>query len=51
MESAAIHIGIYGDRLDAHLATGTNDANRYFTAVCDQDSFEHEKALPSGRPE
>ncbi len=47
MESTTVHIGIHRDRLDAHLATGTNDANRDLTAVGDQNSFEHKKALPS----
>ena len=46
VESTTVNVGINRDRLDAHLATGTNDANRNLTTVGDQNSFEHKSALP-----
>jgi hypothetical protein len=41
MESTPIHVGIDRDRLDAHLATGADDANRDLATVRDQNPFEH----------
>ena len=46
VQRLAIHVGEDNDRLDAHLAAGANDAHRNFTAIGDQDSFEH--AWPQG---
>jgi hypothetical protein len=48
VQGTTVHVGVDSDRLDAHLATGPDDAYRDFAAVCDQYSFEHENALPSG---
>ena len=42
VQRLAVHVGEDGDRLDAHLAAGANDAHRNFAAIGDQDSFEHD---------
>ena len=44
----AIHIGIYRDRLDPHFAAGANDAHGDFSAIGDQDTFEHKKSRGLG---
>ncbi len=44
VQGLAVHVGEDGDRLDAHLAAGANDAHRNFAAIGDQDSFEHNRA-------
>ena len=41
VESTTVYVGVDRDRLDAHLATGTNDANRNLAAIGDEDSLEH----------
>ena len=38
----AVHVGENGDGLNAHFAAGANDAHCNFTAIGDQDSFEHD---------
>ena len=45
VQRLAVHVGEDGDRLDAHLAAGANDADGDFAAVGDQNSFEHESAF------
>ena len=40
-----IGLGIDGDGFDIELAAGADDAKGYFTAVGDQDAFEHNDKL------
>ena len=42
MEGISIGIGVHRHRLDAHLTSGTNDADGNFAAVGDQDLLQHE---------
>src|SRR5208282_2574859 len=49
VESPPVHVGVDRDRLDAHLATGTDDAYRDLAAIGDEDSFEHVSEQPSYR--
>ena len=48
VQRLAVDIGEDGDRLDAHLAAGANDADGNLTAIGDQHSLEHNDA--SGAP-
>src|SRR6187402_503776 len=41
---------MYGDGGDPELATGANDADGNFTAIGDQDFFEHAVALDENQP-
>src|SRR5271157_4926558 len=45
MQRFAVHVGEHGDRLDAHLAAGADDADRDFAAVGYENSLEHESAF------
>src|SRR5271165_1655463 len=45
MQGLAVHVGEDGDRLDAHLATGTNDADGDLAAVGYENALEHENAV------
>ena len=45
VQGAAVHVGEHGDRFDAHLAAGADDADGDFTAVGDKNSFEHKSAF------
>ena len=41
VQRLAVGLGVDGDRLDAELAAGANDAQRDLAAICDQDFLEH----------
>jgi hypothetical protein len=41
MHRVGVGGGMHGDRLDAHLAAGADDAQRDLAAVGDQDLLEH----------
>src|SRR6056297_194678 len=41
MHRVGVRSGMHRDRRNAHLSAGTDDAQRDFTAVCDQDLVEH----------
>ena len=44
VQRLAIDVGEDGDRLDAHLAAGANDAHGNLAAIGNQHSFEHNDA-------
>lgn len=44
MHRIGVRRRVNGDRLDAHLAAGTMDAQRDFATVCNEDLLEHEAA-------
>ena len=46
VQGVAIGVGIDGDRLDAHLARGLDDAAGDLAAVGDQDFLEHRPVGP-----
>ena len=41
VQRVAVGLGVDGDRGDAELLEGADDANRYFAAVRDEDLLEH----------
>src|SRR5262245_51691357 len=45
VKRAAIRFGIYGHSRDSHLPARSNDANRNFTPIGDEDFFEHDSPL------
>ncbi len=52
VQRLAIRLGIHGDRLDIELTARTNDAQRDFAAIGNQDLFEHvvgQEAVAFGR--
>jgi hypothetical protein len=46
VQGVLVGLGINGDRLDAHLAGGLDDAAGDFAAVCDQNLGEHIPVSP-----
>ena len=44
VQGVLVGVRIDGDRLDAELLTGTDDANGDFAAIGDEDSLEHDVA-------
>jgi hypothetical protein len=45
VQRVPIELGIHGDRSDADLATGANDADGDLAAVGDQDLLEHRSRM------
>ena len=41
VQRLAVGLGVHGDRLDAELAAGADDAQRDLAAIGDQDFLEH----------
>ena len=44
VQGVLVGVRVDGDRLDAELLTGTDDANGDFAAIGDEDSLEHDVA-------
>ncbi len=45
VRSARVGVAVHGDRRDAHLAAGADDAQRDLAAVGDQDLLEHQSGM------
>ena len=46
VQRLAVGLGVHGDRLDAELAAGADDAQRDLAAIGDQDLLEHARSGP-----